>query len=73
MGIILQEENLLHWTRKVDFQGIFFLKETSEKSPNEFALKAGIEYLNEIRLSVGEGQESIMDDNLTITGRITRP
>ena len=30
------------------------------KSPNEFALKAGIEYLNEIRLSEGETQESIM-------------
>ena len=28
-----------------------------EKSPNEFALKAGMEYLNEIKLSVGEGQE----------------
>ena len=39
------------------------------KKSNEFALKTGIEYLNEIRLSVGEGQESIMDDNRTLTGR----
>ena len=39
------------------------------KSPNEFALKTGIEYINEIRLSVGEGQESIMNDNRTITER----
>ena len=31
-----------------------------QKSPNEFAWKAGIELLNEIRLSEGEAQESIM-------------
>ena len=37
-----------------------------KKSPNEFAF--GIEYLNEIRLSVGEGQESIMDNNWMLTG-----
>ena len=37
-----------------------------KKSPNEFALKTGIEYLNEIRLSVGEGQKP--DDNWMITG-----
>ena len=45
------------------------LKCLKDKSPNEFALKTGIEYLNEIRLSVGEGQESIMDDNQTLTGQ----
>ena len=32
----------------------------SLKRPNEFALKAGIEKLNEIRLLEGETQESIM-------------
>ena len=47
----------------------FYYCRQGEKSPNEFALKAGIEYLNEIRLSVGEGQESIMDDNRTLTGQ----
>ena len=31
-----------------------------EKSPNEFALKATIEKLNEIRLSEGEAKDSIM-------------
>ena len=39
------------------------LKCLKDKSPNEFALKTGIEYLNEI----GEGQESIMDNNRTLT------
>lgn len=35
--------------------------ETSEKkSPNELSLKAAIELLNEIRLSEGEPQESLM-------------
>ena len=32
-----------------------------KKSPNEFALKAATKFFNEIRLSVGEGQESIMN------------
>ena len=29
------------------------VKKTFKKSPNEFAQKSGIEYLDEIRLSVG--------------------
>ena len=45
------------------------LSQIKKKSPNEFALKTGIEYLNEIRLLGGEGQESIMDDNRMLTGR----
>ena len=32
------------------------------KIPNKFALKTGIEYLNEIRLSEGEAQDSTMSE-----------
>ena len=39
---------------------IKYMQKIWQKSPNEFARKAGIELLNEIRLSEGEAQESIM-------------
>ena len=37
---------------------------TRKKSPNEFALKTGIEKLNEIRLSEGEAREDIGGGNI---------
>ena len=41
-----------------------------KKGPDKFALKTGIEYLNEIRLLEGEAQDSTMswfDWSLTVT------
>ena len=44
----------------------------SKKSPNEFALKASTEKLNEIRLSEGEAQELIMSSKCSNCSRCSK-